>query len=53
MLGFTSSRQSVSGDVAREIRETLSRFRSRALSSDDKARIAMQNCESKYILVEE
>ncbi len=52
MLGFTSTRQVVDGNVAREIRETLSRINNRALSSEDKAKMSMQNCESKYILVE-
>lgn len=53
MLGFTSSREPVKGAVAREIRETLERIAKGTLSSQDKASMAHQNSDGKYVLIEE
>lgn len=48
MLGFTSSREPVRGEVAREIREQLQRIATKSLNEQDKLNAAMQNQPATY-----
>lgn len=52
MLGFTSTRRPVSGQVAREIREQLIRISSGALSEKDLEIKSKQMLKSKFVIVE-
>ena len=58
MLGFTSSREPVRGEVAREIREQLQRIATKNFNEQDKKRMMMQKvllvisvCSVQYILI--
>ena len=42
MLGFTSSREPIRGEVAREIREQLQRIATKSYNQDDLERMKMQ-----------
>ncbi|MBQ3805576.1 MAG: hypothetical protein II844_07205 [Prevotella sp.] len=48
MLGFTSSREPVRGEVAREIREQLQRIATKSFNKQDKERMMMQNSSASY-----
>jgi len=52
MLGFTSTRKPVTGQVARDIREQLIRISTGKLSEKDQEIKAKQALKSKYVLVE-
>lgn len=51
MLGFTSIRKPVSGEIAKAIREQLARIESNTLSNKDKEIMAMQQRNTKYSIV--
>jgi len=51
MLGFTSSREPVRGEVAREIREQLQRIATKSYNEQDKERMEKQNSLSSYTRV--
>lgn len=48
MLGFTSSREPVRGEVAREIREQLQRIATKSFNQQDRKRMTMQKCSAGY-----
>ena len=48
MLGFTSSREPVRGEVAREIREQLQRIATKSFNEQDKKRMMMQSSSASY-----
>lgn len=52
MLGFTSTRKPVSGEIAKAIREQLARIESNSLSNSDKEILAMQQGNTKYSIVD-
>ena len=51
MLGFTSVREPVRGEVAREIREQLQRIATKNFNEQDKERMKIQNHSSDYMRV--
>lgn len=58
MLGFTSSREPVRGEVAREIRAQLQRIATKSFHKHDRKRMMMQKvllvisvCSVQYILI--
>ena len=52
MLGFTSTRKPVSGEIAKTIREQLARIESNTLSEKDKELKSMQQGNTKYSIVD-
>lgn len=52
MLGFTATRKPVSGEIAKAIREQLTRIESKTLSDKDKELKSMQQGNTKYSIVE-
>lgn len=52
MLGFTSTRKPVSGEIAKAIREQLARIESNTLSEKDKELKSMQQGNTKYSIVD-
>lgn len=51
MLGFTSSREPVRSEVAREIREQLQRIATKSLNEQGRKKSMLQNHHVSYKLV--